>query len=116
MAIKGKLNPLRDVVFVTDLEQGQRVTACGIVLTDDNGKDHGIRPRWGKVFMVGPEVQSLKPGDWVLVEHGRWTFGMEYELEDGSMTKIYRIDYNENDGGAVITVADDFPLDIKPLN
>lgn len=112
MAIKGTLQPLRNVVLVKDLEQGQRMTSGGIIIPDDNGKDIGIRARWGQVYAVGPEVQDIKAGDWVLVKHGRWTFGIEVENEDGTITKIHRVDYPD----AVELASDTFPLDIKPLN
>ena len=87
MAVKGEIKPLRDVVFVTELEQGQRVSAGGIVIPDDNMKDHGIRARWGKVWKVGPEVNDLKEGEWILIKHGRWTFGIEVEGDNGKSSK-----------------------------
>lgn len=112
MAINGKITPLRNVVFVSELEQGQRISAGGIVIPDDNGKEHGIRARWGKVFAVGPEVTDLKPGDWVLIKHGRWSFAIDVKDVDGAPSKIYRVDYPD----AVELVSDEFPADIKPLN
>ena len=112
MAVKGEIKPLRDVVFVTELEQGQRVSAGGIVIPDDNMKDHGIRARWGKVWKVGPEVNDLKEGEWILIKHGRWTFGIEVEGDNGEIFKIYKVEYPD----AVELVSDEFPLDIKPLN
>lgn len=111
-AIKGTIVPLRNTVLVSDLENGQRVSAGGIVIPDDNGKQHGIRARWGKVWAVGPEVDDLKVGEWVLVKHGRWTYPTEVEEADGTITKIYRVEYPD----ACELVSDEFPLDIKPLN
>lgn len=110
--IRGTIKPLRNVVFVTDLESGQRKSAGGIVIPDDNMKEQGIRARWGKVFAVGPDVDDLKVGDWILIKHGRWSFGMEHELPDGTITKIWQADYPNS----VEVVTDEFPLDIKPLN
>ena len=93
MTIKANsFTPLRDCVFVTDMEQGMRMSRGGIILTDDNFKEHGIRPRWGRIWAVGPEADSeFKVGEWVLVEHGRWTLGMEIELPD-EIIKVWRVE------------------------
>lgn len=109
--IKGNLVPLRNVVFVTDLESGQRLTAGGIVLPDDNMKHNGIRARWAKVYLVGPEVTDIKPGEWILIKHGRWTYGMDVETPEG-IVKVWRVEYPDS----VELVSEEFPLDIKPLN
>jgi co-chaperonin GroES (HSP10) len=110
--IKGTVTPLRNVVLVSNLEQGARMTTGGIFLLDDNMKENGIRARWGQVYAVGPEVDDLKAGDWVLVRHGRWTFGMDVEQEDGTVTQVHRVEYPDS----VELVSDEFPLDIKPIN
>lgn len=94
--IKAKsFKPLKKNVFVSDLDHGIRVTARGIIIPDDNMKDHGIRPRWGCVFAVGSEVDDLQPGDWVYVEHGRWTNGIDLELPDGTV-RIWRVEYPQS--------------------
>ena len=74
--IKGKIIPIRDNVLVSDMDFDVRTTKGGIFLLNDDGKSEGIRPRWGRVWAVGDEQQDLKVGDWVLVEHGRWTRGI----------------------------------------
>lgn len=68
-----ELKPLHDGVLVTDMNFDEQVTQSGIVITSDNGKSEGIKPRWGKVYAVGPDQHDINIGDWVLVEHGRWT-------------------------------------------
>ena len=62
MIIKGKLEPLRDKVFVTDIEFGDEVTAAGLILKSDNGRGEGIKPRWGRVWAIGPNQQDVKIG------------------------------------------------------
>ena len=84
--------PLADNIFVTELEEGMMLTRKGIILTDDNFKDTGIRPRWARVWRTGPEVDSVKQGEWVLVEHGRWTLRIPIEFEDGQRVDIWKID------------------------
>lgn len=84
--------PLADKVFVTDLDSGIRKTEGGIILTDDDMKQAGIRPRWAKVWKVGPLVDDLQTGNWVLVEHGRWTNGIDLETPEGTL-RVWMIDY-----------------------
>ena len=104
MIIKGKLEPLRDKVFVTDIEFGDEVTAAGLILKSDNGRGEGIKPRWGRVWAIGPNQQDVKIGEWILMEHARWTREMEYENDDGTIAKIYMVDLN-----AMLLLADEKP-------
>ena len=55
MKITGTLVPLKDKVFVSDMEFGEEFTQSGIILQSSNGKSEGIHPRWGKVWAVGPD-------------------------------------------------------------
>lgn len=95
MAVKGVLKPLHDKVLVTDMEFGEQKTKGGLVLLSDDGKDHGIHPRWARVYAVGPEHdEEYGVGDWVLVEHGRWSRGIEMEESNGDKITIRLIDTN----------------------
>jgi len=82
------IRPIRDNVLVSDMEFGEMKTKSGLIITSDDGKAHGVKPRWGKVFAVGPEQKDVEVGQWVLVEHGRWTRGIELIDEaDGEEVK-----------------------------
>lgn len=89
------LLPLNDNVLVSDMSFEHRVTTAGIILPPDDGKDSGIRPRWAKVYAVGPEQREVKVGQWVLVSHGRWTRGLDIELENGETLTVRKIDLKE---------------------
>ena len=86
-----QLRPIHDNVLVTEMNFADRVTTGGILIPSDNGKNHGIRPRWGRVFAVGPEQNDVEIGQWVCVDHGRWTRAVKIELPDGD-TMIRRFD------------------------
>jgi hypothetical protein len=86
------LKPLKNNVFVTDLDSGIRQTAKGIIIPDDNMKDHGIRARWGQVFAIGPEVDDLTPGEWILIEHARWTNGIDLVFPKRTV-RVWRVEY-----------------------
>lgn len=96
---------LGNTVLVSDMAFDQRITTGGIVLLNDNGRGSGIRPRWGRVFAVGPEQTDVQIGQWVCVAHGRWTRGIE--IEDGSVERtIRRVDPDD-----ILLIADHEPLD-----
>ncbi len=108
MAVYGKLIPLHDNVFVTDMNFDEQVTATGIVILSDDGKDAGIKPRWGRVYAVGHEQQDVKVGEWILIEHGRWTRAIKVVDEDGSERKIFRVDTN-----CILISADEPPKELS---
>jgi co-chaperonin GroES (HSP10) len=65
-------------VLVTDMYFGEQRTKSGLIIKDDNGQTRGIYPRWARVYAKGPENNDdYNIGDWILVEHGRWTRGIK---------------------------------------
>jgi co-chaperonin GroES (HSP10) len=107
-AVTGKLIPLHKNVFVTDMNFEEQISKGGIVLPSDDGKDAGIKPRWGRVFAVGPEQQDVEVGQWILIEHGRWTRAIKYIEDDGSERKIFRVDTN-----CMLMVSDEKPNEVS---
>lgn len=107
MKVKGKVVPIRDHVLVSDMEFGEQVTASGIVIRSDNGKSSGVKPRWAKVWAIGPEQSEVKVGEWICIEHGRWTRTIELEQEDGSILELRRVET-----AAIIMSADERPGDV----
>ena len=90
--VYGKLVPIRDGVIVTDMNFGEQQTSSGIVIKSDDGKSEGVRPRWGRVYAVGKEQTDVKVGDWILIEHGRWTRGATVVEEDGTEITVRRVE------------------------
>jgi co-chaperonin GroES (HSP10) len=101
--------PINDNVFVTELDSGPHRTAGGILLPDDNMTERGMRSRWGRVWRIGPDVTEIKPGEWVLIEHGRWTTAIEMELPTGTV-RVWRIDWPN----AVMIASDRDPREHQP--
>jgi hypothetical protein len=106
----GKLVPLSDNVIVRDMDFSGRKLASGILLLNDDGKTDGIRPRWAKVYAVGPEQTDVVPGLWVLIEHGRWSRGLEVDIDDEVFT-IRRVD-----PACIMFVSDEQPEDINTIS
>jgi co-chaperonin GroES (HSP10) len=107
-AVTGKIIPLHKNVFVTDMNFDQQVSKGGIIIPGDDGKDHGIKPRWGRVFAVGPEQEDVQVGQWILIEHGRWTRAINYVEADGTERKIFRVDIN-----CMLMVSDEEPKELS---
>ena len=102
--VKGKIRPLRDKVMVTDMNFGEGRTRSGIVLTSDDGKSSGLHPRWCRVWAVGNEQTEIKVGQWLLMQHGRWTRAIKVEDDDGSEITIHMIDQE-----GILLVCDEKP-------
>jgi co-chaperonin GroES (HSP10) len=103
---RDQLQPLNDSVIVSDMNFEERISNGGIVLLTDNGKSSGIRPRWGRVYAVGPDQHDIRVGTWICVEHGRWTRGIEIEDENGKQT-LRRVDPKD-----IMMESDELPKDV----
>ena len=91
--VKGSVRPIRNRVIVSDMEFGEQKTTGGIIISSDDGKDRGIKPRWCRVVVKGNENNDpYEVGDWILVEHGRWTRGFEVELEDDTVKTMRTVE------------------------
>lgn len=76
--VKGSVRAINNRVLVSHMHFGEQTTKSGLIIKTDDGTTRGIYPRWGKVYDKGPRNDDpYKIGDWVLVEHGRWTRGVE---------------------------------------
>ena len=85
------LTALHDHIIVKNMDFSGRQLASGIFLLNDDGKTDGIRPRWAEVFRVGPEQTEIQVGQWVLMEHGRWTRGFNVKINDEELV-LRRVD------------------------
>ena len=85
---RDKFKPISKHIIVSDMAFEERISTGGIILLNDDKKSAGIRPRWAKVYAVGPAQTHIKVGEYVLVSHGRWTRGLLVEDETGE--KIIR--------------------------
>ena len=104
--ITGNITPIRDHVLVEEMYFGDQRTATGIIIMSDDGKSSGVKPRWGKVYAVGPEQEDVTVGDWIFIEHGRWTRGFDLELEDGTIKTLRKVD-----NAAIMMISDEKPSD-----
>lgn len=106
MTIRGKLRPLGNKVLVSNMNFGEEKTQGGIILQSDDGKGSGIHPRWAQVYAVGPQQTDVSVGQWILIEHGRWSRGTKHEKENGDIVEIRLADTE-----AILLIADERPQD-----
>jgi co-chaperonin GroES (HSP10) len=92
--VKGKINPIRDNVLITEMEFGEERTTTGIIVQSLDGKTSGIKARWGQVWAVGPEQKDVSIGEWICIAHGRWTRGIKVD-DSGKEITIRRVDNND---------------------
>ena len=98
-----KIRALNKDVLVSDMDFGEVVLKSGIVLRSDDAQVHGIKPRWAKVYKTGPQQVDVKEGQWILIEHGRWT--RKVKIDDGEGVKeIQKVDTD-----AILAVSDEQP-------
>ena len=104
-AIKCKLRAIKKDVLVYNMDLGEQTTAGGIVIASDDGKAHGVKPRWCQIYAVGPEQTEFQVGQWIYVEHGRWT--RKIKIDDGDSEKeIQKVEVS-----SIMAVADERPSD-----
>lgn len=102
-----EIKPLGTRVLVSNMQFGETKTRGGLILLDDDGKDHGIRPRWCQVYAVGPKQEDVKIGQWLLVAHGRWSRALEVK-KDNDLVDVRMIDEKD-----ILLISDEIPNDIK---
>ena len=102
-AKKIKIRAINDDVIIHNMDFGEIKTTSGIILRSDDGKAHGVKPRWGQVYKTGPKQNDVKEGQWILIEHGRWT--RKIKIDDGESEKeIQKVDIS-----AILAVSDEAP-------
>jgi|TARA_B100000902_G_scaffold205811_1_gene196185 co-chaperonin GroES (HSP10) len=101
--VENDIKPLKKRVLVSDMHFGETKTKGGIILTDDDGSEGGIHPRWGKVYAIGDQQEDVKVGEWVMVSHGRWSRGFKVKKQ-GVELEVRMIDEND-----ILLVSQDEP-------
>lgn len=104
--VHGNIIPLRNNILVRNLEKGEQKTKGGIILRDDDAQAHGIRPRWAQVYRVGKNITSVKEGQWVYIDHGRWGRGVQLD------TGKEKFDVRLADEKDILLVSDNKPENI----
>ena len=90
---QGKPRAVGNRVLVTDMYFGEQKTTSGLIIKDDDGTTRGIYPRWGRVYSKGPENKDeYDIGQWILIEHGRWTRSFLIENDEDGEIEIRMVE------------------------
>lgn len=74
--VASDVEPIEDHVLIDAIEStGERIVN-GLIIPGENSTERGIRPRWARIYKVGPKQEDVQPGQWALVKHGEWTRGV----------------------------------------
>lgn len=101
--VESDITPLKKRVLVSDMQFGATKSKGGIIILDDDGTEAGIHPRWAKVYAIGDQQEDVKPGQWVLVAHGRWSRALKVKKKDVEL-EVRMIDEND-----ILLLSDDEP-------
>lgn len=101
--VQGNVTPIKDKILVYNMNFGEETTKGGIIIQSLDGKVEGIKPRWAQVWAIGPEQKDVVEGEWILIEHGRWTRKFEIETAEG------KIAVHGVDNSAILMAADEKP-------
>lgn len=106
-----KLRFMYDNIIVSEMKFDERISKGGIVLLDDDKKSSGIRPRWARIYGLGPDVSDpeLQIGKYILISHGRWTRGITVETPEGKVT-LRKVDPND------ILLVSDEPMEDETMS
>jgi len=48
------------------------------------------------------------------MEHGRWSFGVDVELDSGEMMKVWQIDFPK--GVLLVSDSEEYPAETQPIS
>lgn len=102
------LRAIRDNILCVNADFGDHVTESGLIIKSNIKESQGITPRWMQVFEVGPDIDWLQSGQWVLVEYGRWTEGLTM-TDDRFDTDDNKMEVHKVDPAGCLAVSDDKP-------
>ena len=96
----------RILALMVDRPIGFKKSKSGLLIVDKDMDQNSIRPRWFKIYDVGEEIDWVKPDQYVLVAHGRWSNGIK--AFEGSDDKLYLLDNKE-----LLMVSDEKPEGVE---
>jgi len=102
-----QVRPLPRDILVYNMDMGEQKTSSGIIIQSDDGKAHGVKPRWAQIYKIGDQCRlEVKPGQWILIEHGRWT--RKIKIDDGeSIKEVQKVEVD-----SILAVSDQKPNDV----
>ena len=100
--IKGNLKCLPDTLYVERLEVGDRQTSSGIIIPMEDMRlnQRFIKPRWARVYKKADNITNVNVGDWVLLEHGKWSTALNI-IDNNKQVKLWYINEKNYKSGII---------------
>lgn len=100
LVIDGHLKCLPNTLFVTNLEVGERKTASGLIIPEENMhlNQRFIKSRWAQVYCKADNITNLEIGDWILLEHGHWSTCLNLIIDNKPIKLWYVTEKNYKTG------------------
>lgn len=96
----------KKTIVATNMDTTGEQIKNGIIIPAEGFSSRGIHPRWCKVYKVGSEVKDISEGQWLYVEHGRWTYAIDTTDENGDKLNVWVVDAE-----GILLVADEKPAE-----
>lgn len=94
-------------IVVTEMDDtGEKLSSGGIIIPGEGFSPRGIHPRWCKVYKVGSDIKDVHVGEWLYVEHGRWTPGIDTTDDEGNEIRVWVVDHD-----GILIATDERPVD-----
>lgn len=104
----GEITLLKNNILGYELEFGEQKLKSGLILKNDDMTETGIHPRWCRIYKVSKQIEKdydIHAGQYVLLDHARWSTGFLLDEGDGPVMVRY-LDYKE-----IFLVSDEKPYD-----
>lgn len=86
------VRPIGNRIIVDIFDQGEIKLNSGIIVSNDDFKDRGIRPRRATVLAIGKDVHDVSVGDVVLISHADWSRKFKSPCDDGTVMWTWMTD------------------------
>ena len=89
--IPNHIECLDDTLYVEKIEYGEKTLKNGFIIPTETMDHYGnfVRPRWAKVLYKADNIKNINVGDWVLIQHGNWSTGINCKIKNEDKTIWY---------------------------
>jgi hypothetical protein len=104
----------KDTLYIEMLAVGENITKAGIVIPTEkmDAFGHFVKPRWAKVIFKADNLTDFEVGDWVLIQHGKWSSSIK-ALINGVEKTIWYVSDKSVKEQSIIAVSKKMPTEIK---
>lgn len=89
--ISNYIECLPNSLYVENMEYGERTLKNGFIIPTETMDYQGffVRPRWSKVLYKADNIKNINVGDYILMNHGNWSSGINCTINGVQKTIWY---------------------------